>query len=316
MAETVNNAPAQSQAQPQTTSVVISKAAADAQSYMKQMTEKGGLVVPENYSVINAITGATFKLQEINNGKSGGYKTLEDGICTQVSIATALKSMLTKGEDIAQGHGYFIIRGKQLCYDESYLGCLHRVYRDTNVTKVNAQIIYADDDFSFTSDNGNYRILRHESKLANIDLTKIVGAYAVVMSGDKVKHVEIMTMDMIRKAWAMSQNSNGKIFTDYPDQMAKRTVIKRACKIILAAETGLNMVEDEFSTYEDVTDQGMEVREMAQQEPLVEVEVAEAAPIVEEKPSNNESNAVAEVAVTTEQPAPNNARRERRNLLN
>lgn len=284
---------------------VISKAAREVTSYMNAMI-KGGLVMPEGYTILNAVTSATLKLQEI---KDKNFKTLEDGICTPVSIATALKSMLTKGEDIAQGHGYFIIRGNQLCYDESYLGCLHRIYRDTNVTRVNAQVVYEGDDFQFTSDKGEYRILKHDSSLANINLTKIVGAYAIVFVGDKVKHVEIMNMDMIRKAWAMSKNPNGKIFTDYPDQMAKRTVIKRACKVILAAEVCVNKAFDEFDDYEDVTDFELQQRNDAQEE--------KHDVMVEDVQVVEETGEIVNVAAASPSPAQpsTSARRERKNLL-
>lgn len=276
---------------------IISSAAQKANGYMSAMI-KGGLVIPDNYSITNAVASATLKLQEVKGGRDSGYKTLDDGLCTEVSIVTALKSMLTKGEDIAQGHGYFLIRGNQLCYDESYLGCLHRVYRDTSVTQVNAQVIYEGDEFVYTSDNGEWRILKHESKLENLNKS-IIGAYAVVMVGDKVKHTEIMTMDMIRKSWAMSKNTNGKIFTDYPDQMAKRTIIKRACKVILASESNLPHNEDEFSDIitNDVEEQA---RDAEQSAPLRDIN--EPAQVVDMETGENVEVTVVKQEQPQEQP--------------
>ena len=110
-----------------------------------------------------------------------------------------------------------------------------RAKRDTDIVNVNAQVVYEKDNFVYTVDNdGLLQLVKHETSLANIDNSKIVGAYAVVVNKDGSKRLEVMTMDMIRKAWEQGSMKGGSgAHRNFTDQMAKKTVIARACKIAL-----------------------------------------------------------------------------------
>lgn len=78
--------------------------------------------------------------------------------------------------------------------------------------------------------------------MANMDNAKIVGAYAVVVYKNGSTRLEVMTMDMIRKAWGQgAARGNSGVHLNFTDQMAKKTVIARACKIELdSTEDGHN----------------------------------------------------------------------------
>lgn len=190
----------------------------------------GELVLPKGYEAGNALNSAWLYLQTIET------KTKQKAIdvCTKNSIANALLQMVIKGEHCGT-HCYFIPCGNSLEFWERYTGKLMRAKRDTNIQSVHAQVIYDGDNFVYTVDeNGDYQLVKHETSMDNMDISKIKGAYAVVVNKDGSRHLEIMTMDMIRKAWGQgAARGNSGAHTNFTDQMCKKTIISRACKVAL-----------------------------------------------------------------------------------
>ena len=190
----------------------------------------GELVLPKGYEAGNALNSAWLYLQTIET------KTKQKAIdvCTKNSIANALLQMVIKGEHCGT-HCYFIPCGNSLEFWERYTGKLMRAKRDTNIQSVHAQVIYDGDNFVYTVDeNGDYQLVKHETSIDNMDISKIKGAYAVVVKKDGSRHLEIMTMDMIRKAWGQgAARGNSGAHTNFTDQMCKKTIISRACKVAL-----------------------------------------------------------------------------------
>lgn len=192
--------------------------------------QAGELVLPKGYEAGNALNSAWLYLQTIET------KTHQKAIdvCTKNSIANALLQMVIKGEHCGT-HCYFIPCGNSLEFWERYTGKLMRAKRDTSIQSVHAQVIYDGDNFVYTVDeNGDYQLVKHETSIDNMDITKIKGAYAVVVNKDGSRHLEIMTMDMIRKAWGQgAARGNSGAHTNFTDQMCKKTIISRACKVAL-----------------------------------------------------------------------------------
>jgi recombination protein RecT len=81
----------------------------------------------------------------------------------------------------------------------------------------------------------------------NIDTDKIKGAYAVAIMSDGSKITEVMNINQLKKAW--NQRMGGlkedatSTHTKFRDQMAKKTVINRLCKIIANTSTDGNISE-------------------------------------------------------------------------
>lgn len=203
------------------------------QQIMERVTgwqETGEVILPKGYHVGNAIKLAWLYLQTVENLQH--QKAID--YCTKDSICNALLNMVINGE-YPQKHCYFIMYGNRLEWQERYLGKLMRAKRDTEIGKVNAQVIYEGDEFVYTIDeNGEKQLVKHVPNLANIDNTKILAAYAVVINKDGTRHIEVMTRTQIQKAWEQgAMKGKSGAHTNFTDQMCMKTVIQRACKIAL-----------------------------------------------------------------------------------
>lgn len=259
--------------------------------------ETGEVVLPKGYHVGNAIKLAWLYLQTVENLQH--QKAID--YCTKDSICNALLNMVINGE-YPQKHCYFIMYGNRLEWQERYLGKLMRAKRDTEIGKVNAQVIYEGDEFVYTIDeNGEKQLVKHVPNLANIDNTKILAAYAVVINKDGSRHIEVMTRTQIQKAWEQgAMKGKSGAHTNFTDQMCMKTVIQRACKIALdsTADPG---DDDDPNHYDEATAE----REAAQGRQAIDAEAVEVKDeqVAAPAPKGLEANASYIDMSNTQQPA-------------
>lgn len=259
--------------------------------------ETGEVVLPKGYHVGNAIKLAWLYLQTVENLQH--QKAID--YCTKDSICNALLNMVINGE-YPQKHCYFIMYGNRLEWQERYLGKLMRAKRDTEIGKINAQVIYEGDEFVYTIDeNGEKQLVKHVPNLANIDNTKILAAYAVVINKDGTRHIEVMTRTQIQKAWEQgAMKGKSGAHTNFTDQMCMKTVIQRACKIALdsTADPG---DDDDPNHYDEATAE----REAAQGRQAIDAEAVEVKgeQVAAPAPKGLEANASYIDMSNTQQPA-------------
>lgn len=201
---------------------------------VEELQQTGGLVLPKDYNVNNALKSAWIYIQTIETRTK--QKAID--VCTKLSICNCLLEMVIRGQH-PKKHCYFIPCGNSLEYWERYTGKLLRAKRDTNIQEVVAQVIYEGDNFVYGVDkNGYYQLIKHETAIENINPDKIKAAYAVVINYDGSRHLEVMTMDQIRKSWQQgAARGTSGAHQNFTDQMCKKTVIARACKIELDSAT-------------------------------------------------------------------------------
>lgn len=222
---------------------------------VKELEETGGLMFPKNYSATNQIKAAWFVLQQTKD--KDNHPALE--ICDKNSIANALLDMVIQGLSVSKKQGYFIVYGKKLEFQRSYFGTVALAKRCGMQGLPISNVIYEGDDFSYSinPENGLTSITKHEQKLDNVDIGKIKGAYAIVTMPDGIKQVTIMSIPQIRAAWGQgATKGNSPAHKNFTDEMAKKTVIGRACKMIINSSDDAYLFDgkkDEFDKL-DATD--------------------------------------------------------------
>lgn len=202
-------------------------------SRIEQFQKDGSMILPKNYSVENHMKSAWLALQEVEDKEH--HKALQ--ICTKESIANSLLDMVLQGLSVSKKQGYFIIYGNKLIFQRSYFGTIALAKRAGGmVSEPVANVIYDGDDFQYEIDpkTAKVAIVKHSQKLENIDNSKIKGAYALVTLADGTTQVTIMSMQQIRAAWGQgATKGNSPAHKNFAEEMAKKTVIGRACKAII-----------------------------------------------------------------------------------
>lgn len=258
---------------------------------IEEFQKTGGMVLPKDYSVENHMKSAWLILQATTD--RSGQQAL--AVCTKESIANALLDMVLQGLSVSKKQGYFIVYGNKLEFQRSYFGTIALAKRTGGIkTEPVANVIYEGDEFVYTIDPTTARIsiVKHEQRIENIDNTKIKGAYALVTLADGTTQVTIMSMAQIRAAWGQgATKGNSPAHKNFAEEMAKKTVIGRACKAIINSsddawlyEGKADDLETDTATRQREATTGAEKRVVIDAESYEEVETttAPAAPATEQ----------------------------------
>lgn len=269
---------------------------------VKTFEQTGQLMLPPNYVAENALKSAWLMLQETKD--KNNKPVLET--CSKASIANALLSMVIQGLNVDKHQCYFIAYGNKLVLQRSYFGSMHVAKTvDPNIEDIYAAVVYEDDDFEYEIKHGKERVIKHTQKLANKDKDKIIGAYATILYKDGKELSTVMTMDQIKQAWSKSSmkpvddKGNIKAYSthaQFTEEMAKKTVINRACKYVINSSSDQSIVAQFAKALDSEiaeAEMQMEIEENANQEYLdfddedkdvieMEVEEVEEQEVVEE----------------------------------
>lgn len=188
------------------------------------MQKEQGLSLPAGYSASNALNYAWLQLSDTSKGQSLLDKTSPE------SQTKALLNMVIQGLSPAKNQVYFIPYGNQLTLTRSYFGSLAILKRLENVNDVWAEVVHEGDVFEISAERGRTIVRRFNPKFENQD-KPIIGAYAVIESNKRVLTYTIMTKKEIDQSWSHARTK--KVQNEFPQEMAKRTVLNRAAKYFI-----------------------------------------------------------------------------------
>lgn len=191
---------------------------------IEDMKNNEGLSLPPDYSVGNALNSAYLILSDTSKGQPLLDK------CDQGSVIKALMNMAIQGLSPAKNQCYFIPYGNQLVMQRSYFGSISVVKRLSNVKDIQAQVVHKDDTFKIGGENGALVVKEFEPSFENLD-KPIIGAFAWIEDIDGNRTYTVMTKKDIDTSWGHAKTK--KVQNEFPEEMAKRTVINRAAKFYI-----------------------------------------------------------------------------------
>ena len=231
------------------------------QNKIEELVNNGTVAFPPNYSVANALRSAWLQIQEtVDTNKRPALE-----VCTRDSITNALLYTAVQGLSPAKKQVYYIVYGNQLQAQRSYFGTISATKRVPGVKDVWSDVVYEGDDFQTEKVRGGWKITKHTSAPENINLDKIKYAYAVIEREGEPDFTEIMTWQQIQSSWNKSRSKDKAVHKEFPDQMAKRTVINRACKMFFNTSDDSDLLIEAFNATGDQYE-NMEPRERPQLE--------------------------------------------------
>lgn len=216
--------------------------------------QKGGITVPKGFSADNQIYLAFLKLTSMTDQKT--HQPILTMVTPQ-SVANAMLTMCLKGLSMEKGQCTFIRYGDELQFQQEYHGTVALAKR-YGAGDPQAQVIYAGDEFDYEINpkTGKKVVKKHVQKLENIKNDNIIGAWCLVPYAehpDWEPKVEIMTMDEIRRSWMQgATRGESPAHRNFPQEMAKKTVIGRACKLFISTSDDAGIYDtDETAEWQD-----------------------------------------------------------------
>lgn len=218
------------QEQPQELATVKRDISAQVLAKVDAFQRTGELRLPKDYSPENALKSAYIILSDPKNNLLAK--------CTKESVATALLKMVTWGLSPLKSQCYFIPYGDKLECTPDYSGNIALAKRYGGLKTIKANAIFEGDEFEFeVGMDGRRKVIKHKQTLGSID-SPVVGAYAVYELEDGTTDTEVMSIDMIHKAWGQgATKGNSPAHKNFADQMAQKTVINRACKLLIRSSS-------------------------------------------------------------------------------
>ena len=217
------------------------------QNRVLELTNKGRLNLPKNYSVGNALSSAWLIIQDLKD--KNNKPALE--VCTKESIANALLEMAILGLNPVKKQGYFIVYGNRLGWFTSYFGKCASIKRLKGIeTEPIGTIIYEGDNVEIGyNELGEEIVLSHKTTWENKH--NRVGAYATVIANG-IKRSALMTKTEIKESWLKNPSpSNKRDHIDFEGEFMKRTVINRLVKMILQTSNDDDLLAETMIKNED-----------------------------------------------------------------
>jgi recombination protein RecT len=228
--------------------------------------KSGELTIPKDYNVENALKSAYIMLSDPKNN------ILEK--CNKSSIAEALLKMVVYGVSPIKKQCYFIPYADKLECSISYAGNIAIAKRYGKLKSIKGNAIFEGDTFEFEVDNvtGRRKIVNHKQTLESVGCNKLKGAYAVYELTDGTSDVEVMSINQIQSAWNQGgSKGNSPAHKNFADQMGIKTVINRACKLLISSSDDSVLYDPlEEEKLIDVTNENVqhEIKENANKEVL------------------------------------------------
>lgn len=192
--------------------------------------KSGELTLPKDYNPENALKSAYILLSDPKNDILSK--------CSKESVAEALLKMVVYGVSPIKKQCYFIPYGDKLECSISYAGNIVTAKRYGKLKSIKANAIFEGDEFEFEVDavTGRRKVVKHKQTLESVGSNKVKGAYAVYELTDGTIDVEVMSIAQIQAAWGQGgSKGNSPAHRNFMDQMACKTVINRACKLLISS---------------------------------------------------------------------------------
>ena len=214
-------------------------------SNFSKLVSQEQLKFPDNYNVGNQLKLAYLTIIQNPDLSS----------CTPASIGQALTEFALQGLEVDKKHVYFIKYGNQLKMFRSYFGDAAVAYRTGLVKDIKSMVIYQGDQFETDVVNDEEVVTLHKTTFLNRD-NPIIGAYAVATLPDGSKRYCIMTKKEIDANWNKSRSQKRDVQREFPQEMAKRTAIRRLVKMIFnTSNTSDNYISATIASYNRTTEE-------------------------------------------------------------
>ena len=233
-----------------------------------EMVEGKQLTLPSDYDAGTAVNSAMLILQDTKD--RNGKPVLE--VCTKASIAKAVLDMVIQGLQPGKKQVYFLAYADQLTMFRSYFGTVAALRRAMpEVAHVTAEVFYNGDDLVYGITPFGERYVQYigSEPLVNIN-QGIRGGYCNIYDAKgNVLGSTIMTWEQIQTSWRQSRNykTEGGVHQKFTEEMAKRTLIMRACKMLLNTSNEMAGNSAVVKAFNDTTDSEFDMEVQNEQKP-------------------------------------------------
>jgi recombination protein RecT len=207
--------------------------------------------------------------------------------CDRKSLFSACMKAAQDGLILDGREAALVKFGTAAQYMPMVAGLLKKARNSGEIASIDAQIVHAADKFTYRPGVDAAPI--HEPDWFGVR-GEIVGAYAVAKTKDNATYVEIMSRPQIEKVRSTSRAKGGGPWTQWWDEMARKTVIRRLSKRLPSSADRDN---DEFQRAVERDDEMYDATHSASDTATAETVITLDAALAQEAPAVIEPEAPA-----------------------
>ena len=233
-----------------------------------ELVEGKQLTLPSDYDAGTAVNSAMLILQDTKD--KNGRPVLE--VCTKASIAKSVLDMVIQGLQPGKKQCYFIAYADQLTLFRSYFGTVAALRRAMpEVAHITSEVFYNGDELVYGITKFGERFVRYigSEPLVNIKQGIKGGFCTIYDNRGNVLGSTIMTWEEIQTSWKQSRNykAEGGVHQKFTPEMAKRTLIAKACKFLLNTSNDMAGNSAVIKAFNDTTDSEFDMEVQNEQKP-------------------------------------------------
>ena len=150
--------------------------------------------------------------------------------CRPDTIINSIVKATHLGLDIGVlGSAYIVPYGNQASLVIGYAGLIDLAFRSGTVKNIHSGVVRENDNYERTHDDFWHKYNAFDSTEVR---GPVIGTYCLVDLSNGGRQIETMSRDEIDQIRNASRSGNGPAWTQYYDEMAKKSVIRRALKRI------------------------------------------------------------------------------------
>lgn len=193
---------------------------------------KMALAVPDGYNVGNEVASLMFAISQTKD--KNGNSAFD--ICSPDQIMNQVRDCVLNGLSISKKHVWSIIYDGKLSLQRSYFGTAAAFKYLFPDYEIGVNVLYKGDTYDYcTDDIANYNYITNvHSSLENRD-KEIIAAYGSIYDIHTKERIYgcVMTWAEIQANWNKSRSKDRATQKEFPQEMAKRTLINRMCKMYI-----------------------------------------------------------------------------------
>ena len=169
--------------------------------------------------------------------------------CTPESVITAIVEAAQDGLEPtgARGGAHLVKFGSEAVLIRDYRGVIRIIIESGAASRVDARAVHRDDEFALDYASPD-PVIHRPAIPATGD---VIGYYALFWLPDGTKQAEFMSVDEIQKVRGKSRGKDSMGWTEFFDQMARKTVIKRGANYLnLRPDIRERLMREDSAEYE------------------------------------------------------------------
>lgn len=128
-------------------------------------------------------------------------------------------------------------------------GILKKIRNSGDIISICVELVYEGEPFEYWVDSEGKHV-KHTPNVFGVSSGTMLGAYAIALSKDGGRYIEVMSAAEIEKVRNVSRSKDSGPWRDWYEEMVKKTVLRRLSKLLPMSTDVLDLIRGDDDTFQ------------------------------------------------------------------